>query len=154
MVDANQEPVSKGGTKKKKRHSPQKAGPKDKGEDKGVVSNLPGKNDSGPDKKESTSVKKESAHVKKESAPVKKDSTPVKSQSVIKTQVATKKQTIANVKKFLKGAWSELKKVHWLGRRELVAFTGVVLIAVTIVAILIFLVDTSLSKLLQVFLRK
>ncbi|PKM42037.1 MAG: preprotein translocase subunit SecE [Firmicutes bacterium HGW-Firmicutes-8] len=139
MVDTNQEPVEKGKPKKKKKESPKKAALKTKvedkelktkGEDKGVVKRLP--------------VKKENAPVKKEGA--------AKSQGG-KAPVV-KKQTAANLKKFLKGAWSELKKVHWPNRRELVTYTTVVLTAVLIVAVLLFVIDAGLSKLLAFILQK
>lgn len=138
MVDTNQEP-EKGKPKKKKKESSKKAALKTKvedkelktkGEDKGVVKRLP--------------VKKENAPVKKEGA--------AKSQGG-KAPVV-KKQTAANLKKFLKGAWSELKKVHWPNRRELVTYTTVVLTAVLIVAVLLFVIDAGLSKLLAFILQK
>jgi len=69
-------------------------------------------------------------------------------------QAPPKKQTVATLKKFLKGVWSELKKVHWPNRRELVTFTGVVLVAVTLVAVMIFAVDSILGKLLEVIIPK
>ncbi len=154
MVDTNQRPVQKGETKKKKKNPGKKAALKNKGEDKGIVKKFPGPKTDAPVKKEGAPAKKESALGKKENVPGKKESAPVKSQSPARAPAVPKKQTIANAKKFLKGAWSELKKVHWPNRRELVTFTGVVLVAVTIVAILIFLVDASLSKLLGAILRK
>lgn len=49
---------------------------------------------------------------------------------------------------FLRGVWSELKKVHWPGRRQLIAYTGVVLIAVLFVALLLWIVDSGLSAIM------
>ncbi|NPV26978.1 MAG: preprotein translocase subunit SecE [Firmicutes bacterium] len=50
---------------------------------------------------------------------------------------------------FLRTVWSELKKVHWPNRSELITYTGVVLISVAFVALLIWLVDSVLSFLLE-----
>ncbi len=82
--------------------------------------------------------------------PVKKDG---KSAKTAGSAGAGKGQTVANMKKFLKGAWNELKKVHWPNRREILAFTSVVLVAVGIVAVLIFAIDGLLSRLLGLVLR-
>ncbi|MDT3701262.1 MAG: preprotein translocase subunit SecE [Thermincola sp.] len=82
--------------------------------------------------------------------PVKKDGTPAKIQS--KAAGVSIKQTADNARRFLKGAWSELKKVHWPGRQQIIAYTGVVVVAVTLVAILIFAVDSILSRVLQVII--
>ena len=49
---------------------------------------------------------------------------------------------------FLRGVWSELKKVHWPGRRQAIAYTGVVLIAVLFVALLLWIVDSGLSAIM------
>ena len=80
----------------------------------------------------------------------KKDSKPVKTAG---SGGGGKGQTIAGMKKFIKGAWNELKKVHWPNRRELIAFTSVVLVAVGMVAVLIFMIDSVLSKLLEFVVR-
>ncbi|WP_258358923.1 preprotein translocase subunit SecE [Moorella sulfitireducens (nom. illeg.)] len=50
--------------------------------------------------------------------------------------------------KFLRGAWAELKKVHWPTRKELVTYTAVVLVSVLIVAALLWLFDSIFSFLL------
>lgn len=47
--------------------------------------------------------------------------------------------------KFLRGVRSELKKVHWPNRKQLIAYTGVTLIAVLIIAGLIWIVDSILG---------
>ncbi|PKM79630.1 MAG: preprotein translocase subunit SecE [Firmicutes bacterium HGW-Firmicutes-14] len=120
MVDTNQDSSQKEERVKKKKQSP-RAVAKTK------------------DEKSEPALKK---------APVKKEAKPVKTQSSAKA-VAGKGQTLAKLKKFLKGAWSELKKVHWPNRQQLVSFTGVVLVAVGIVTVMIFLVDSLLSELLK-----
>lgn len=113
------------GKKISPRKSPKDTTGKNKGEDKGVVKKLP--------------LKKETA---------------AKGQGAAKTPPPAKKQTVAALRKFIKGAWAELKKVHWPNRRELITFTGVVLVAVTIVAAMIFVVDSILGKLLEVIIPK
>lgn len=54
--------------------------------------------------------------------------------------------------KFFRGVWSELKKVHWPNRKEIVTYTSVVLVAVLIVALMIWLVDSVFSSLLALIL--
>ena len=82
--------------------------------------------------------------------PIKKDGKPTKAAG---PSGAGRGQTVANMKKFLKGAWNELKKVHWPNRREIIAFTSVVLVAVTMIAVLIFAIDGILSRLLKFVIR-
>ena len=50
--------------------------------------------------------------------------------------------------RFFKGVWSELKKVHWPTKREAATYTGVVLVAVSIVAVMIWVVDMIFSYIL------
>ncbi|CEP69605.1 Preprotein translocase subunit SecE [Moorella glycerini] len=50
--------------------------------------------------------------------------------------------------KFFRGSWTELKKVHWPSRKELVTYTSVVLVSVLIVAALLWLFDSVFSFLL------
>lgn len=54
---------------------------------------------------------------------------------------------------FLRNVWAELKKVHWPNRKEIITYTGVVLVAVAFVSILIWLVDSALSLLLEQLLN-
>ena len=65
---------------------------------------------------------------------------------------AVKKQTNAPAKEksteYFKGVWSELKKVHWPDRKQLLTYTGVVLTAVGIVAVMLWVVDSGLSILM------
>jgi preprotein translocase subunit SecE len=46
---------------------------------------------------------------------------------------------------YFRGVWSELKKVHWPDRKQLLTYTGVVLLAVAIVSVLLWIVDSGLS---------
>lgn len=58
------------------------------------------------------------------------------------------------LKKFLRGVRSELKKVHWPDRPTIITFTGVVLVTVLFVAMLIWVVDTGLGSLLELILKR
>lgn len=53
---------------------------------------------------------------------------------------------------YLHGVLSELKKVHWPNRRQLVTYTGVVFFAVAIVAVMMWIVDSGLSAVLTLLL--
>lgn len=55
-------------------------------------------------------------------------------------------------KRFFRGSLSEFKKVHWPNRKELLTYTGVVLMSVLFVSLLIWIVDTILSYLLGLIL--
>lgn len=54
-----------------------------------------------------------------------------------------------NIKQYFTSVYNELKKVHWPNRQQLVAYTGVVLVSVTIVALIIWLFDSGLSFVLE-----
>jgi preprotein translocase subunit SecE len=68
---------------------------------------------------------------------------------------------MANVKKglggkatkFVKETRSEVKKVIWPNRKELVSFTSVVLVSVLIAALLIFVVDFAFGQVLGLIIR-
>lgn len=51
--------------------------------------------------------------------------------------------------RFLKGSWSELKKVHWPTRKEMLIYVSVVLVAVLIIAVLLWGIDTLFSNILS-----
>ena len=46
---------------------------------------------------------------------------------------------------YLRGVWSELKKVHWPNRKQLLTYTGVVFVSVAIVAAMLWIVDSALT---------
>ncbi|HNX29484.1 MAG TPA: preprotein translocase subunit SecE [Syntrophomonadaceae bacterium] len=71
-----------------------------------------------------------------------------KSNSPAHKQV-TIKDRFENIKEYFISVYNELKKVHWPDRRQMVAYTGVVIFAVALVAIIIYLFDMGLSYLLQ-----
>ncbi|MGI6065769.1 MAG: preprotein translocase subunit SecE [Bacillota bacterium] len=51
--------------------------------------------------------------------------------------------------KFLRGVWSELKKVHWPDRKQITVYTSVVLVSVFIIAFVIWIVDSGLTFILN-----
>jgi len=55
----------------------------------------------------------------------------------------------ANIKQYFVDVYSELKKVHWPSRQQLIAYTGVVLFSVALVALIIWLFDSGVSVLLE-----
>lgn len=63
--------------------------------------------------------------------------------------VAKSAKVQERVSKFFRGVWSELKKVHWPNRKEIVTYTSVVIVSVIIVALMIWLVDSVFSFLLS-----
>ncbi len=138
MVDTNQEPVQSKGAIKKKKGSAQKTSVKNKPEEKTAVGNRP---------EQKPAIKKLPSLIKKEIAPA-------KPQGAVKNPASSRMPSLTNAKKFFKGALTELKKVHWPNRRELVTFTGVVLVAVTFVAAMIFLIDSLLSEILNFIVPK
>jgi preprotein translocase subunit SecE len=63
-----------------------------------------------------------------------------------------KRNFFQSTAKYFQSVWGELKKVYWPSRRELVAYTMVVITAVVFVAALIWVADIILSKLLSLLL--
>ena len=53
-----------------------------------------------------------------------------------------------DIKEFFINVYLELKKVHWPGRRQIMIYTGVVLVMVAIVMFIIWLFDLGLSYVL------
>jgi preprotein translocase subunit SecE len=62
----------------------------------------------------------------------------------LKKPANTQRQT-EKAAEYFRGVLSELKKVHWPSRRQLLTYTGVVFFAVAIVSILMWIVDSGLS---------
>lgn len=54
---------------------------------------------------------------------------------------------------FFKGVRSEMKKVHWPSKKEVITYTGVVIVTCAIVAGAIFIVDSLLSVPLQLIIK-
>jgi preprotein translocase subunit SecE len=55
-------------------------------------------------------------------------------------------------KKFFREVKAEFKKVSWPNSKQLVAYTGVVFVAVIIVGSMIWIIDAGFAKLLRMFL--
>jgi preprotein translocase subunit SecE len=51
-------------------------------------------------------------------------------------------------RRFFEGVWQELKKVHWPTRREVMIYTGVVLVTVVFIGIILMVADLILSGIL------
>lgn len=66
---------------------------------------------------------------------------------------ATPIELISKAIVFLKESYSELRKVTWLSKKELVASTILVIIVILIFSIYIGLVDFLLSKIVGIVLR-
>lgn len=64
------------------------------------------------------------------------------------------KGKVTEAKSFVKGVSSEMKKVHWPTRKEVLTYTSVVLVSVVIVGFMIFLVDEAIGLALSVLLRR
>ena len=58
-----------------------------------------------------------------------------------------------NLIKFLGEVKSEMKKVSWPNKKELISYTGIVFIAVAFVCLLIWGYDLVFAKMLEVILR-
>ena len=56
-------------------------------------------------------------------------------------------------KKFIREVKAELKKVTWPGKSELISFTGIVFVTVTVVAALIWVIDASFTQLLKAIIK-
>jgi preprotein translocase subunit SecE len=74
---------------------------------------------------------------------------------MVKEKEATKKPAVKkdvkkpNFRKFFRGVVSELKKVSWPSRKELINSTAVVLVLIVIFAVAVGIVDLGLGKLLE-----
>lgn len=62
-------------------------------------------------------------------------------------------QSVGGWKKFLREVKMELKKVTWPTRQQLMAYSGVVFVAVVVVSIMIWFFDTIFAFLFRAFLK-
>ena len=53
------------------------------------------------------------------------------------------------VKGFFRGVWTELKKVHWPNKKQVVIYTAVVLVCIFFMALAIYVVDMILEFILS-----
>jgi len=70
-----------------------------------------------------------------------KNNTPAKTEVTMATRWE-------NTKEYFISVYNELKKVHWPDRRQLIGYTGVVLVSVFVVGLIIWLFDSGLSFLM------
>ncbi|HEX9920952.1 MAG: preprotein translocase subunit SecE [bacterium] len=63
------------------------------------------------------------------------------------------KDYFEKVKRYLREVWSELKKVSWPQRKEIVASTVVVILCTFIVAFFLGIVDVALQKVLGYLIK-
>jgi len=61
------------------------------------------------------------------------------------------KRGFSSTVSFFAGAWSELKKVRWPTRKELISYTIVVLVTVAFVTLYFYVIDLGLTGLLELF---
>ncbi len=66
----------------------------------------------------------------------------------------TKPSLLARIKKFLREVRNELRKVNWPNRKELMAYTAVVLVTVFIVATFIGVVDLIFSRIISAIILR
>lgn len=64
-----------------------------------------------------------------------------------------KSKIFGRLKKFFMEVEVEMKKVSWTTRKELIASTSVVVVTTLLIALFIFVVDTPLSRLIELILR-
>ena len=61
--------------------------------------------------------------------------------------------SVGGARRFLREVRTELKKVTWPTRQQLIAYTAVVLIAVVMISFLIWVLDTAFAFAFRAFLR-
>jgi preprotein translocase subunit SecE len=61
------------------------------------------------------------------------------------------KQGFGSTFSFFTDSWSELRKVRWPSRKELVSYTIVVVLTVLFVTLYFYVIDMGLSQLLEIF---
>jgi preprotein translocase subunit SecE len=57
------------------------------------------------------------------------------------------------IQKYLREVWSELKKVSWPQKKEIIASTAVVILCTFIIAFFLGIVDVALQKVLGYLIR-
>jgi preprotein translocase subunit SecE len=69
------------------------------------------------------------------------------------SQETVVKTNSSRFRKFLREVKAELKKVSWPSKQELVSHTGVVFIAVVLVAFLIWAIDATFTQMLRLIIK-
>lgn len=57
------------------------------------------------------------------------------------------------VARFFREVRAELGKVIWPSRSEIITYTGVVVVSVLVISVLIWLVDSAISRLLMLMIK-
>jgi len=65
------------------------------------------------------------------------------------TFLAKMKQSFGSFFSFFGDSWSELKKVRWPNRKELLSYTAIVLVVTLIITIYFWLLDIGISQLVD-----
>jgi preprotein translocase subunit SecE len=63
------------------------------------------------------------------------------------------KRGFGNTFSFFADSWSELKKVKWPSRKELISYTLVVLFTVAFVTVYFYVLDLGISELLRLIFK-
>ncbi|MEC0247170.1 MULTISPECIES: preprotein translocase subunit SecE [Paenibacillus] len=67
--------------------------------------------------------------------------------------LAKMKQGFGSSFSFFTESWSELKKVKWPTRKEMISYTTVTLVTVAFVTVYFFLLDLGISELLRLVFK-
>lgn len=62
--------------------------------------------------------------------------------------VARRKSNVkftTRMKNFFRSVWAELKNVHWPTRKQVLIYTGVVLLTIAVMMVMLWIVDSLLS---------
>lgn len=78
---------------------------------------------------------------------------PVKAEKPAKKDKKNKPGLIKRFTTFLKSVWSEMKKVTWPTRKELLQHTSVVMGIVLILSLIVYVIDVGLGGLLSLIIR-
>lgn len=76
----------------------------------------------------------------------------VKGKDIKKEAGKPKRSFFKETVRFFQSTWAELKRVHWPSRSEIVVYTAVVIGSVVALALLIWMVDSALSWLLELII--
>jgi len=134
----------------KKEQSKKETNPKESA-GKGFLLNKD-KNDAG---KNITQKQEKKEAIKKDIAII-KDKKEIAKKESKKDQPARKEKVnyIELARKFLKGAFNELKKVTWPSRKTIIIYTSVVVVTVLFVSALIWIFDSALSYVMRGILNR
>jgi len=67
-------------------------------------------------------------------------------------RVASRQRKRVGIVQFFRNVWSELKKVSWPNKKEMMTYTSVVVVSVLIIALIIWFFDSIFSFLVSLVL--